>query len=124
NQLFCKHHGRSPAIVVTKHVDAGTAADRIEHTLGFGERVGERLFAEDNLLSFSGGNRDWHMQIARRADVDNVNVLALDDLLPGSRMLQPAIFLGRALDRRFVASTNDLHYRIEWDIEESAHLPP
>jgi hypothetical protein len=39
-------------------------------------------------------------------------------------MLEPAIFIGCAFDRRLVASTNNFHNRLDRDVKESAHLPP
>ena len=109
---------------MTKHVDAGIAAGSIEHPLGFGQRVSQRLFAEDDLLGLSGGNRNRHMQIAGRADVDDVNIFSFYDLLPGGRVFQPTVFVGRAFDRRFVPSANHFHYRVDREIEEATYLPP
>jgi hypothetical protein len=81
-QLLCEHHRRGPAIVVTEHVNAFVGADCIKHALCFGDCIGQRFFAQDSLLSVSRGDRDWHMQFAGSADVNHVNVLALDDLFP------------------------------------------
>src|SRR6185369_11901219 len=93
DQLPGKLHGGGAAIIVTEHVYDAVALHRVEHLLGFTERVGERLLAEDGFFGFGGGNGDRLVRIAGRADIDDIDVRAGDDLFPAGRRLGPAEFI-------------------------------
>ena len=91
NQLLRQHDRRRAAVVVADHVDHARLGDRGEHALGFGDGIGQRLLAEHRLPGARRGDRDLGVRIAGRADVDEVDVLAVDDLFPVGRRLLPAV---------------------------------
>src|SRR5690606_8084608 len=53
--------------------------DRCEHSLGFGQATGERLFAQDMLARLRRRRDDFLVQIVRHRDRDRVDVVALED---------------------------------------------
>src|SRR5207247_10532006 len=75
---------------------------RREHGLGVGQGIGVRLFADDVLARPRGGDGHLGMPIARRRDVHDINVLALDDAPPVGIVLLPAELPRRGRDRRLV----------------------
>src|SRR5579885_26582 len=115
---------RGAAVVVAEHVYDAAPPHGFEHRLGLGERVGERLLAEDDLPGARRGDRDWLMRVAGRADVNHVNVRARDDLLPVGRVLLPAVYARGPFDLRTVAATDDFHQRLERHVEEARDLTP
>ena len=61
------------------------------------DRVGERLLAQHVLAGGERGERDLGVAVAGRADVDDVDVVALDDLAPVGRGLLPSPTVGGGL---------------------------
>ena len=123
DELLREGHGGDFAVVVHDHVlDAGLF-DRREHGLGVGQGIGERLFADDVLARPRGGDGHLGMPIARRRDVHDINVLALDDAPPVGIVLLPAELPRRGRDRRLVPPAKDFHARLEFAGEKAAYLP-
>ena len=91
DQLLRQHDRGRAAVVVADHVGHAGLGDGGEHALGFRDRVAERLLAEDRLAGARRGDRDLGVRVAGRADVDEVDVLAVDDLFPVGRRLLPAV---------------------------------
>jgi hypothetical protein len=56
--------------------------DGRKHSLGILHGIGQRLLAEYDLARFRGRDRDRRVQIARRGDVDDVDVRPRDDGFP------------------------------------------
>ena len=78
------------AVVVAHHVDDAGLLGGGVHALGVGDGVGQRLLAQDRLAGLGGRDRDRRVRIAGRADVDDVDVLARQHLLPaGGVLLEP-----------------------------------
>ena len=77
-------HGdrRDAAVVVPDGVEHLGAFDGRDHLLAFGGVKGERLLAHDHLAGLGRRDGDLHVAVVGRADVDDVDILALDELAP------------------------------------------
>src|SRR5215831_15067832 len=109
---------------MAKHVDAPVGTNSGQHLLCFIESVCQRLFAKNYLLSLGCSHGYWHVSVARRADVDYVDILAMNYLLPVGCVLFPTISCGCLFDHSLVATANNLHNWFVWSIEDFAHLSP
>src|SRR5687768_15744021 len=63
------------------------------------------------------------VQVAWRRDVDEVDVVSLNDAFPIGVVLQPARAFGCFSCGAEGAGTDDLHYRLDADVEKAADLP-
>ena len=117
-----QHDRRRPPVVVAEHVDDAGLLHRRQHLLGFGDRVGQRFLAEHHLARLGRGDGDFGVAVARRADVDDVDVLPVDDLVPVGRGFFPAELIGRSPDGVGGAAAEDLHPRRMLGREEPADL--
>ncbi len=82
DQLLGQGDGGHAAIVVPDHVRHAGLLDGLHHLEPFGAVHGQRLFAQDHLAGRRRGQGDFGVGVVRRADVDHVDVLALDELAP------------------------------------------
>ena len=86
DQLAGQRDRRHPAVGEADHrADAvlGGPLGGGGHRLGLGDRVGQRLLAQHVLAGRQRGDRDLGVGVARRADVDEVDVVAaLDEAAP------------------------------------------
>ena len=82
DELAGEGHGGGAAVIEGHHGDDAGPLDGVQHGLGLVARAGERLFAEDVLSGFGGGDGDGGVAVVGRADVDDVDVGAADDLPP------------------------------------------
>jgi hypothetical protein len=95
HQLAGQGHGRDAAVVESDHrADAAGGGPRRRggHSLGLGQGVGERLLAQHVLASLKRRDGDLGVQIARRAHVHEVHVVAFDQGVPvrlGGRPAEP-----------------------------------
>src|SRR5690606_28854326 len=80
------------------------------------------LLAEDHLAVAGRLDGDLRVAVARRADVDDVDVLAPDDLAPVRGGFLPAALLGRRLDVLRGAAAEDLHPGRMLRVEEPGDL--
>ena len=76
------------------HSALGGAGGGIRHRLGLFDRVGERLLAQHVLAGLERGDRDLGVRVARRDDVDDVDVIPSDHLAPVGGRFRPAPLLG------------------------------
>jgi hypothetical protein len=123
DEALGQHHRRGTAIVVADHVQHARLADLGEHAVGLRDRIGQRLLAKHYLTGARCRDGNGRVQIARRADVDQVDVLAVDDGLPVGRRLFPAILAPGRLDFVFRASAQDLEAGTKTGCEERRDLP-
>jgi hypothetical protein len=56
--------------------------DGLDHLSAFGAGSGQRFFAEDHLAGLGGGDGDFGVDVVGGADVDQVDVVAFDELAP------------------------------------------
>ena len=116
-----------PAIVEPHHRlhATGTRGDRSgDHRLRLRDRVRERLLDQDVLAGLEGGQGHLGMQVTGRADVDDVDVVALDDRLPVGRRLLPSVPVRSRLDVRGVAPDQQLLAHAYGVREERADVAP
>ena len=101
--LLGQRDGRHAAVVERDHVGHAGLLDGGDHLLGLGHVHGQRLLADDHLAGLGGGQHDLVVHVVGRADVDQVDVLALDQLPPVGldRLVAPG--LGERLELLFAA---------------------
>ena len=100
HELARQHHRGDAAVVVAQHVRHAGLLHRLPHRLRLAHVVGERLLAQDRLARLRRRDRDLGVAVARRRDVDDVDVGPCDHLAPVGRPLVPAELGRRALDVR------------------------
>ena len=82
DQLLGERDGGHAAVVVPDRVRHAGLLDRVDHLLALGQVHRQRLLAEDHLAGLGRGDGDLGVRVVGRADVDRVDVLALDQLPP------------------------------------------
>ena len=82
DELLGERDGRHAAVVVPHRVRHARLLDGGDHLLPLGRVHRQRLLAEDHLAGLGRGDRDVVVQVVRHADVDRVDVRALDQLPP------------------------------------------
>ena len=82
------------------------------------------FFAQDGFSGLGGGDGDLGVRIARRADVDRVDVVAGDDFTPVGRVLCEPELVGGVAHRALVAPADDLQHRLAREFEEVPSLSP
>ena len=78
NELPGQGQGRDAAVVEADHglnSLARAVRGRGGHGFGLGQGVGQRLFHQDVLAGFEGRDGDFGVHPARRADIDDVDVV-------------------------------------------------
>src|SRR5829696_5930542 len=127
DQLPGQGDGRDPAEVEAGH-RPDAAGGRPGRGGGHGPRlldgVGQWLLAEDVLAGLQGGDRDLGVAGARGADVDQVDVVALDQPLPVGLPGGPAEPAGRGRHGGGVPAADGGHPGREREVEDVADRPP
>ena len=122
DEFLGQRHGRYPAIVVPDHVGDAGLGDGIDHFLALRPVHGQRLFAQDHLAVLGRGDGDVGMRVVRRADVDDVDVLAFHQPPPIGLdgCIAPAV--GKRLGLVGTAGAHGLENRAMLQIEEMIDL--
>ena len=121
DQLLGERDGRDTAIVVPDHVGNARPFDGGNHLFAFSHVHGQRLFAQDHLARGGGGQGDFLMDVVRRANIDRVDIVALQQFLPigFDRGITPG--LGELRGLGLVAGAHGLQHRPVFGVEEVAH---
>ena len=82
----------------------------------------ERLFAQDHLAGLGGGDGDLGVDVVRRGDVDEVDVVALDELAPVGFDGFVAPLGGEGFDLAGIAGADGLEDRLIFEVEEVVDL--
>ena len=108
DQLFGQCHGRHAAIVVPDGVQNAGRFDGFDHLVAFGCVHRKWLFAEDHLAGLGGGDGDLGVAVVGRADINGVDILALNQLAPIGldRLIAPLV--GKGLGAFGAAATDGL----------------
>src|ERR1041385_5840774 len=64
------------------------------------------------------------MGVPGRTNVNHVDVVPADDVLPVSRIVLPTKMIGDSLYFGFIAAADHFQFRLVRDIEEAAYLSP
>ena len=91
-----RHRGRA-TIVEGDHVGDAGRLNGVIHRPGFGAGARQRLFADDMLAGLRRRDGDFSVAVVGRDDIDDVDVLTRDDLLPVVRGLFEAVTLATCL---------------------------
>ena len=112
DELLDHRDGRDAAVVVPDRVRHAGLLDRGGHRLRFLRGPPERLLAHHHLAGLRRRDGDVVMRVVRAGDVDDVDVLAADQLAPvrGVRLVAPVG--GELLDALFVARRHRLQHRL------------
>ena len=82
DELLGQGDGGDAAVVVPDRVRHAGLLDRLDHRRGLLEGPRQGLLAEDHLARLGRGDGDRGVRVVGRADVDRVDVLAVDQLMP------------------------------------------
>jgi hypothetical protein len=94
------------------------------HLPGLGYRIGQWFLTEHVLAGGDRGEGDLRVRVARRADVDQVDVLPVDDVVPVGRVLGPAELAGGGRDLAAVAAAHHRHLCRQRQIERTVDGAP
>ncbi len=98
HHLLGQRDRRHAAVVEPHHVRHARLLDGGDHFLAFLHVHRERLFAEDHFPGRRRREHDFAMRVVGRTDVDDVDVLALDQLSPVGLIRFVAPVFGERLD--------------------------
>lgn len=123
NHPVCQHQRRNSPIVECHHVAHSGGFDRLKHFDRLFEVICQRLFAQNVLSCFGGGDGDGMMQVARRGNIHQINILALNHLAPIVGCFLPAILPGGGFHGLAIAPTENFHARFGNFREKHGHFP-
>ena len=124
DHLLCQRDRWTAAVVEVDHVLDARLAHCREHFLAVGDRKCQRLLAVDVLASLRGGDADFSVRMARSRHVDQVDIFASDCRFPIGRGVLPSPAFCELTNGCFVATTDDLHYRLGVEVEKPTHCRP
>ena len=124
HQTVCQGDGRHPPVVEPDRRRAGCLGCGSDHRPGIAERSGERLLAGDVLAGLEGGDRLFGVDVVRRADVDETDVIGGDRRVPVGRVVLPAPPFGELPELAVVAGDHGVHRRERIDGEELPDVEP
>ena len=118
DQLLGHRDRRNAAIVVPDGVEDTGLFDRIDHRLTLCGVQCQRFLAKNHLARFRGGDRDLGVEVVGCADVDRVNVIALDQFAPirFDRLVLPLV--GEGLNLLGISTTDRLQTRVDASARE------
>ncbi len=82
DELFGQHHRGTTAVIVPDHVRYPGLLDGFHHFLGLGRIHREGFLAQDHFAGLGGGEGQVGMQVVGDRNVDEVDVVAGDQLAP------------------------------------------
>ena len=82
SDVLRERNRRKKAIVVPNEIRQLRFFDRLHHRLSLLPVERERLLAEDHLAVLDARERDFHVRVVWRADVDGVDIFARDEFPP------------------------------------------
>ena len=122
DQLLGEGDRGDAAVVVPHHVRHPGRLDRGHHLAPLGHVHRQRLLAQNRFAGGGRGQRDLLVQVVRGADIDDVDVFALDQLAPvGLGRFVPPLG-GELLDLALVAGARGLEHDLVLGREELADL--
>ena len=127
HELAGQGQGRDAAVVEAGHrADApgGGPRRRGRHGLGLGQRVGERLLAQHVLARLERRDGDLGVQVARRAHVHELDVVAFDQGVPVRVRGRPAEPARRGAHRGRVPAAQHGHGGLQRQVEHVRRGPP
>ena len=117
-----QRNGGEASIVEADRIRHAGPARSLQGTPAFGVGGGQGLLAEHGLARRGGGSSDLGMGAGRRADVDDVDVLAFNDPAPVGRHLLEAIGRGSLLDQLAPAAADQSQAGADRQITQSRRL--
>ena len=112
DKMLRQHDGRNTAVVMVEISRHARLPDGFSHRTGLRDIEGQRLLAEDLLAGPGCGECHLAVQGGWRGDVDDVDVVPGDHLLPVGGDLLPAPAIGERPQRRLIAADRDLQHRL------------
>ena len=100
----------------------GDAFRGLRHLRGLRAIHGQRLLAPDDFSGLRRGNGDLGVERIGRADVDNIDVFAIDYRAPVVRRFVPSPAGGHLLNRLLIATADDFALQREGRIEKMSDL--
>ena len=122
DDVFRQRDRGKESIVVPNEIRQLRLLDSLHHRLALLSVERERLLTQDHLAMLDAGERDIHVRVVGRADVDGVDVLAGNELTPvGFNGARVAVG-GELTDLGFVTTTHRLQHRLAASLEEVRNL--
>ena len=120
DELLREGDGGNAAVVIPDHVGHTGSFDGSDHGVTFAGIHGERFFTHHDLAGLGGGERDFGMHIVRGGDVDQINVIAFDELAPigFSGLVAPGF--GEGFGVGLIAAAGGFEHGVEFTGEEVA----
>ena len=118
DHLFGQCYRRHTTIIETNRIGNVVFCNRILHCAGLGNRARKWLFAEHHLASLSGFDCDFDVRITGRYDVNEVDVIAGDDLAPVGLIFCKAKLFGSGFDLVLGAPAQYLQDRFDSDFRK------
>ena len=122
DELLRQRNGGNPAIVVPHGVGDAGFLHRLDHLATLDRVEGQGFFAEDHFAGGGGGTGDFAVQVGRHADVDGVDVLALEQFSPVGLDRLVAPLVGEGLRLAGVPGAGRLQDGAVLQVKEVVHL--
>ena len=111
DDLLGEGDGRDTAVIIPYGIGHAGFLYRINHRQTFVGSAGEGLFAQHHLSCLCGGDGHFGVLIVGSADVNGINIVALDQLAPVSLMVFKPPLFSKGLGAVFSTATHGLEYR-------------
>src|SRR5690606_10566881 len=121
---FSQCNRRNPPVVVVQIMGDLIFLTYAQHIFGLLSIHGHRFFAENMLPRTSGGKGNLVMEVLRRGNVNDVNIIALNNFPPVGSDLLPAPFGCKRGQITFMAATSDFQYRLYRGVEKQGGFQP
>ena len=118
DNLLGQGDGRDAPVVVPDRIRHTGFLDGIDHRRTLLGGAGQRLFAQHHLTRLGGSDGDLSVLIVGCANVDGVNVIALDQLAPISFVTLVAPLFGEGFGAILRAAAHRLEHRPMAEIRE------
>src|SRR5208337_2673147 len=116
--------GRDSPVVMIEEMYDSSLFRRLVHLLRLGVVEGDRFFAEDVLTGLDSLQGDLMMEVGRGADIDDIDIVAPDGLLPVRLASLPTPSIRELLQRPRLAATDHFERRLGLHIEKVRRLLP
>ncbi|MNC41382.1 hypothetical protein D3C75_901480 [compost metagenome] len=104
---------RRKPVIETNHMSDSCSIGSIQHFAGICQIQRQRLLTENMLACLSRRQGDLLMRITRSVDIDEINIIPGDQLLPVRYTFRPAQLISRCSHRFGIPAANNGHLRLQ-----------
>ena len=124
NQSPCQLDGGTTPIIVIQIVFNSTFLSRLQHFLRLRYSQSHWLLAEDVLACFGYRRRNCTVQVLRKRNVHDVDVISLYNFMPICFGFLPTPTLGEFTEWILIATAGNFKDGLAFNVEKSASLKP